>query len=239
MYSDLFVDGYDDMAIFQPTYLTDFYNNGFNTTEQNAVLKDEVSRPLHPQRRLRSARRRGRARRARGAWPRTTSSRASSSTPPNGAATARATSSPTRGPTAISSAAEKLGIKNIHVHKGPTILPLEPRRVRRRRHRRRRHQLPEPELHRRALRPAAPRRFLLDRDAGDQRLWRPRGGAAVHPLRGPDYFAHVISELLFWLGEDKLLFGSDYAHLDAAMAGREVHGLRTAGRRASRKPASS
>ncbi len=26
----------------------------------------------------------------------------------------------------------------------------------------------------------------------------------------PDYFANVISELLFWLGEDRLLFGSDY-----------------------------
>src|SRR5262245_57577544 len=35
---DLFVDGYDDMAILQPTYLTDFYRAGFNTTEQNAVL---------------------------------------------------------------------------------------------------------------------------------------------------------------------------------------------------------
>ncbi|MGS0755951.1 amidohydrolase family protein, partial [Roseateles sp. GG27B] len=39
MYRDLFVDGYDDMAICQPTYLKDFYVNGFNTTEQNAVLK--------------------------------------------------------------------------------------------------------------------------------------------------------------------------------------------------------
>ena len=26
----------------------------------------------------------------------------------------------------------------------------------------------------------------------------------------PGYFAHVISELLFWLGEDKILYGSDY-----------------------------
>ena len=26
----------------------------------------------------------------------------------------------------------------------------------------------------------------------------------------PGYFAHIISELLFWLGEDRLLFGSDY-----------------------------
>ncbi len=39
MYRDLFVDGYDDMAIMNPTYLTDFYVNGFNTTEQNAFLK--------------------------------------------------------------------------------------------------------------------------------------------------------------------------------------------------------
>ncbi len=29
------------MAIFQPTYLKDFYVNGFNTTEQNAVLKEK------------------------------------------------------------------------------------------------------------------------------------------------------------------------------------------------------
>ena len=26
----------------------------------------------------------------------------------------------------------------------------------------------------------------------------------------PGYFAHVISELLYWIGEDKLLYGSDY-----------------------------
>src|SRR5437870_758647 len=38
MYHDLFVDGYDDMAIFQPTYLKAFYVDGFNTTERNALL---------------------------------------------------------------------------------------------------------------------------------------------------------------------------------------------------------
>ena len=27
----------------------------------------------------------------------------------------------------------------------------------------------------------------------------------------PAYFAHIISELLFWVGEDKILYGSDYA----------------------------
>jgi len=38
MYRDLFVDGPDDMAILQPTYLTDFYTNGFNTTERNSAM---------------------------------------------------------------------------------------------------------------------------------------------------------------------------------------------------------
>ena len=52
--------GYDDMAIVQPTYLTDFYKNGFNTTERNADDEEEPSGSLHRQRRLRSARRRAR-----------------------------------------------------------------------------------------------------------------------------------------------------------------------------------
>jgi hypothetical protein len=38
---DLFEIGYVDVAIFQPTYLKDFYVDGFNTTEQNAVLKEK------------------------------------------------------------------------------------------------------------------------------------------------------------------------------------------------------
>jgi predicted TIM-barrel fold metal-dependent hydrolase len=31
----------------------------------------------------------------------------------------------------------------------------------------------------------------------------------IHPR--PRYFAQIIGELLFWLGEDRLLFSSDYA----------------------------
>lgn len=38
---DLFEVGYVDKAIFQPTYLTDFYKNGFNTTEQDGVLAEK------------------------------------------------------------------------------------------------------------------------------------------------------------------------------------------------------
>jgi len=39
MMKDLFDDGYVDVAIFQPTYLRDFFTNGWNTTEQDAVIK--------------------------------------------------------------------------------------------------------------------------------------------------------------------------------------------------------
>ena len=39
-------------------------------------------------------------------------------------------------------------------------------------------------------------------------------------------------------GPDRLLYGSDYAHLDAEMAGRQVHGVRSSGRRQARKRAS-
>src|SRR2546427_5040692 len=41
MMRDVFENGYVDVGIFQPTYLTDFYTNGFNRTEQDAVLKDK------------------------------------------------------------------------------------------------------------------------------------------------------------------------------------------------------
>ena len=47
MVKDVFGDGYVDMGIFQPTYLTDFYKNGFNTTERNGELKKTLSRSLY------------------------------------------------------------------------------------------------------------------------------------------------------------------------------------------------
>ena len=38
---DIFVKGYVDMGIFNSTYLYEFYKNGFNTHEQNHVLKEK------------------------------------------------------------------------------------------------------------------------------------------------------------------------------------------------------
>ena len=38
---DVFEDGYVDIAIFQPTYLKEWYTDGFNTTERNAALGEK------------------------------------------------------------------------------------------------------------------------------------------------------------------------------------------------------
>ena len=39
MYDDLFVQGFTDLAICQPTYLQEFYRSGFNTTERNHEMR--------------------------------------------------------------------------------------------------------------------------------------------------------------------------------------------------------
>jgi hypothetical protein len=38
---DVFEEGYVDVAIFQSTYLTEWYKNGFNTAAQNHVLTEK------------------------------------------------------------------------------------------------------------------------------------------------------------------------------------------------------
>src|SRR5256714_5261467 len=39
--TDVFDDGYVDVGIFQPTYLTDFYTKGFNTTEDDGAIAEK------------------------------------------------------------------------------------------------------------------------------------------------------------------------------------------------------
>jgi predicted TIM-barrel fold metal-dependent hydrolase len=208
MYRDLFVDGPDDMAIFQPTYLTDFYKNGFNTTEQNAYLKKK-----YPDRFILN-----------GAFD-----------PRDGeggldALSALAETYKLQGIKLYTAEwrgeskgyklsdpwaqrylahAEKLGIKNIHVHKGPTILPLN------------RDAFDVADIDDAAT--SFPNLNFIVEHCGLPRLddfcWiavqEPNvygGLAVVLPFihSRPGYFAHVMSELLFWLGEDRLLFASDY-----------------------------
>jgi predicted TIM-barrel fold metal-dependent hydrolase len=105
----------------------------------------------------------------------------------------------------------ELGIKNIHVHKGPTIWPLD----------------------KDAFDVADVDHVATDYQALNfivEHCGIPRiedfcyiatqernvyAGLAVvigaHMHARPRFFAKLMGELLFWVGEDKMLFGSDYA----------------------------
>jgi predicted TIM-barrel fold metal-dependent hydrolase len=206
---DLFEVGYDDVAIFQPTYLRDFYRNGFNTTEQDAVLKEK-----HPERfilngsfdprdgeqgleefealvaryelkgvKLYTAEWRGDSK----GWKLTD-----------------------RWAERYLDRCRELGVTNIHVHKGPTIWPLN------------RDAFDVQDVDDAAT--SFPELNFIVEHCGLPRLedfcWigvqEPNvyGGLAVAaPFihTRPRYFATMIGELLYWLGEDRILWASDYA----------------------------
>ena len=208
LYEDLFVNGYADMAVCQPTYLKEFYNEGFNTTEQNAALRDK-----HPERVILN-----------GAFdPRDGEPGLDALTElveTYGVTGVKLYTAEWRGDSRgwklsdpwakrYFEHAQGLGIKNVHVHKGPTILPLNKDAF----------DVADvddaatdfPELN-----------FIVDH-VGLPRLddfcWiatqetNVYGGLAVASAfvhSRPRYFAEMMAELLFWVGEDKLLFASDY-----------------------------
>ena len=104
----------------------------------------------------------------------------------------------------------ELGIKNIHVHKGPTIWPLD------------RDAFDVADIDKVAT-DYTELNFIVEH-VGLPRLedfcWiatqEPNvyGGLAVAmPFihSRPKYFAQIIGELLYWIGEDRILFSSDYA----------------------------
>ena len=206
---DLFEDGYVDMAIFQPTYLRDFYRTGSTHRAERGARWSAIPGkfivngrwdPRDGEAGLRAAR--GRPRRALRA------SRASSSTRPSGrapraagrskdaeavplprevpASSASRTSTSTRGRRSGRWTTTRFDVKDVD-HAAT--------------------RLPRPELHRRARRAAADRGLLLDRHAGAQRLRRPGGGHRRSSTRARATSRRCIGELLFWVGEDKMLFG--------------------------------
>jgi uncharacterized protein len=209
MVHDQFVKGYVDLAILQPTYLTDFYTNGFNTIEQNSVMKK-----AHPDRYILNGAfdpRDGEAgldylRRQKGEWD---------------IKGVKLYTAEWRGnskgyklsdPASYQFFEEcvKLGITNIHVHKGPTIYPLN------------RDAFDVADVDD-AASVFTGLNFIVEH-CGLPRLedfcWIATqesnvyaGLAVVLPFiyPRPRYFAEVMANLLFWLGPDKILFGSDYA----------------------------
>ena len=226
MYQDLFVDGPDDMAILQCTYLTDFYTTGFNTIEQNAILKNK-----HPDRFILN-----------GAFdPRDEEAGLAAldemaakyklkgvklyTAEWKGASRGYKLSDPWA--YKYLERAEKLGIKNIHVHKGPTIIPLD------------RDAFDVADIDHCAT--DFPNLNFIVEHCGLPRLddfcWiavqeaNVYGGLAValpfiHARK--DYFTNVISELAVLARRGPSAVRQRLRHLDAALAGRAVHGLRAA-----------
>lgn len=208
MYNDLFVDGPDDMAILQSTYLTDFYKNGFNTTERNSAMAKKwpdrfilngAFDPRDGERGLDELDELAAKYNLKGVKLYTAEWRGDS----------RGYKLSDPWCYKYLERCEKLGIKNIHVHKGPTIIPLD------------RDAFDVADVDHCAT-DFQNLNFIVEH-CGLPRLddfcWiavqesNVYGGlAVVLPFihSRPGYFAHVLSELLFWLGEDKLLFASDY-----------------------------
>jgi predicted TIM-barrel fold metal-dependent hydrolase len=206
---DLFEDGYVDHAIFQPAYLGEFYNNGFGQTEEAFALtqanpgKLTYNHHFDPRRgeqgleQLRAdAERFG----LKGVKLYTAEWYGES-----------------RGyklddPWAYRyfEACRELGIKNVHVHKGPTIRPLD------------RDAFDVADVDHVAT-DFTDLNFVVEH-CGLPRLedfcWIATQEPNVHAGLAvalpfihtrPRYFAQIIGELIYWLGEDRIQFSSDYA----------------------------
>ena len=209
VYRDLFVDGPDDVAIIQSTYLRDFYKKGFSSIERSTSMASR-----HPERFI-----------VNGSFDPRDGEKALEyihymkeefdiqgvkmyTAEWNGESKGWALNDPAA--YKCFELCDKLGIKNIHVHKGPTIIPLNKDAF---------------DVHDvdHAATDFQNLNWIIEH-CGLPRLddfcWiatqetNVYGGLAVAMpfiFTRPRYFGEVMAELLWWVGEDKLLFGSDYA----------------------------
>jgi len=209
MVEDLFRDGYVDVGILQPTYLTEFYADGFNTTERNATLSER-----YPDRFVLN----GRFDPRDGEEGLAELERQNDEYDLQGVKLYTAEwKGDSKGWRLDSEAAfeylekcAELGITNIHPHKGPTIRPLN------------RDAFDVADVDDAAT--SFPELDFVVEHVGLPRLddfcWiaaqEPNvyGGLAVaapFAESRPRKFGEIMGELLYWLGEDRVLFGSDYA----------------------------
>ena len=209
MIHDLFGRGYVDMAIFQPVGLTDFYKEPFGNIEKNFGLVEKYPGrligngyfdPRDGERGLDLLEYRAKTFGLQGVKLYTAEWHGDSK------------GYKLSDPWAQRYLAKclQLGIRNIHVHKGPTIKPLN------------RDAFDVADVDDAAS--AFPELNFIVEHIGLPRLddfcWiavqEPNvyaglavANAFIHTR--PRYFAEIMGELLYWLGEDRILFGSDYA----------------------------
>ena len=207
---DMFEDGHVDVAVFQPTYLKEWYANGFNTTENDAEMAAR-----HPDRLLVNGR--WDARDGEAGLRQLEEDHARYGIKGVKLYTAEWKDG-SRGWTLKDPEAApyfekciELGIRNIHVHKGPTIWPLD------------KDAFDVSDVDRAATQyqelnfivehVGLPRIedfcFMATQEPNVYAGLSVVVGALMHAR--PRFFAKVMGELLFWVGEDKMLFGADYA----------------------------
>jgi len=206
---DMFIEGHVDHAILQSPYLTEWYTNGFNTTDQNAQLLDRFGDRLILNGRfdprdgdagLKQLEADAEKYGLRGVklytaeW--NSGSRGYKLSDPEAYV--------------FLAKAQELGIKNIHVHKGPTIWPLDKDAF----------DVADidhcatdfPDLN-----------FIIEHvglprieDFCFMAVQEPNVYAGLSVVIGglmharPKFFAKVMGELLFWVGEDRMTYGGDY-----------------------------
>jgi predicted TIM-barrel fold metal-dependent hydrolase len=206
---DVFEDGHVDVAIFQPTNLKEWYKEGFNTTQRNAemgrkhpgkFIYNTNFDPRDSDAGLEELRRNVAEYGSTGVKLYTAEW--------NNGSRGYKLSDP--GAYRFLEAAQNLGIKNIHVHKGPTIWPLD------------KDSFDVSDVDHAAT--DFPELNFIIEHVGLPRIedfcfmatQEPNVYAGLSVVTGglmyarPKFFAKVMGELLFWVGEDKMTFGSDY-----------------------------
>jgi predicted TIM-barrel fold metal-dependent hydrolase len=207
---DVFEDGYVDKAIFQSTYLKYWYKDGFNTVEQNGSLLEK-----HPDKFIVNGRWDPRdgdaglrqleedARR----WNLKGVKLYTAEWHENGSRGWKLTDPESY---RFLEKCRELGITNIHAHKGPTIWPLN------------KDAFSMEDVDQTAT--DFPDLNFIIEHAGIPRIddfaymavQEPNvyAGLSVvigaHMYARPKTFARFMGELLFWVGEDRMTFGSDY-----------------------------
>ena len=206
---DVFVKGYSDMAIFQPVYLKEFYKNGFGDFDANEALAQQYPGrficngtfdPRHGERGLEQLEKDYEKYK----WSGIKLYTADWYKDSKGYKLSDDWSY------RYLEKCVQLGIKNIHVHKGPTITPLN------------RDAFDVADID--DVASAFQDLNFIVEHVGLPRLedfcWIATQEKNVYGALAvalpfihtrPRYFAEIISELLYWIGEDRILFGSDYA----------------------------
>src|ERR1700744_447811 len=207
---DVFEDGHVDKAVFQPTYLKEWYAEGFNTTERNPALGEK-----HPGKFIANTRFDprdgdvGLEELARNIERYGSKGVKLYTAEWNNGSRGYKLSDPAC--YRYLERAQELGIKNVHGAKGPTIWPLDKDAF----------DVSDvdhaatdfPELNFIVEHVGLPRIedfcFMATEEPNVYAGLAVAIGALMYAR--PKFFAKVMGELLFWVGEDKMLFGSDYA----------------------------